>query len=71
MLKNKKLRVIKLVRNKLTDEIIGNLFQLIGNVYTLNLYQNNLSDKILDILLNNIKKLPYLRTIILGQNKIK
>jgi hypothetical protein len=51
--------------------MICQIWPLIGNVSTLNLSQNNLSDRVLDSLLINFKKVPNLKNIILSQNKLK
>ena len=65
-----KVRTLKLIRNKLTDEGISKLLPYLTNITTLNLSQNLLTDNVLDILHENKKYLPSLRTVILSQNKI-
>ncbi len=59
------------MRNKLSDEMICQIWPFIGNASTLNLSQNNLSDRVLDSLLMNYKKVPNLKNIIMSQNKLK
>lgn len=46
------------------------MLPFMGNITTLNLSQNLLTDNVLDILYENKKYLPCLRTVILSQNKI-
>ena len=59
-----------MIRNKLTDEGISRLIPFLGQITTLNLSQNLLTDNVLDILHENNKHLGSLRTVILSQNKI-
>lgn len=65
-----KARTLKLIRNKLTDEGVAKILPYMGQITTLNLSQNLLTDNILDILFDNHKSLASLRTVILSQNKI-
>lgn len=70
-LKGKKVKTLKLIRNKLTDEGMDKVWPYLENVITLNLSQNNLTDRFVDQLLHNLPKLPNLRSVILSQTKIK
>lgn len=65
-----KVRTLKLIRNKLSDQCIAKILPFFSNVTTLNLSQNMLTEQVLDILYENRKNLESLRTIILSQNKI-
>lgn len=65
-----KARTLKLIRNKLTDEGIAKILVHLGNIVTLNVSQNLLTDNILDILYESKKHLPSLKNLILSQNKI-
>lgn len=49
--KSRRLRVLKLIKNRLTDECLSELLQSIkdSNVISLNLSQNSLSDKAINI----------------------
>lgn len=64
------MKTLKLIRNKLTDEGISKIIPFLGQVTTLNLSQNLLTENVLDILYENKKFLGSLRAIILSQNKI-
>lgn len=65
-----KLKTIKLIRNKLTDECLTPLLQacLDSRVSSLNLSQNSLTDKALDILQKT--DLKDLKNLTLSQNKL-
>lgn len=68
--KSKKLKVLKLIKNKLTDECLPELLLALSesNVISLNLSQNLITDKICDYLqdYNN----PKMKTLTLTLNKI-
>lgn len=70
-LKGKKVKTLKLIRNKLTDEGLDKMLQNFSSIITLNLSQNLLTDKFIDRILDNLPKLPNLKSLILSQNKIK
>ena len=70
LIKGTKIRTIKFIRNKLSDEGVGKLIPYLGNIITLNLSQNFLTEHILDILGDAKQHLPKLKNIILSQNKI-
>jgi len=61
---------LKLIRNKITDEIITDLITAVknSNIYSLNLSQNNLTERTLDIL--ETIELGNLKSITLSLNKI-
>ena len=61
---------LKLIRNKLTDDGIKKILPYLGNVITLNLSQNLLTEHVLDYLYEGRGYLHSLKTIILSQNKI-
>jgi hypothetical protein len=65
-----KVRSLKLIRNRLTDEGISKLTALFSTITTLNLSCNQLTSNVLDILYDNRNLLPQLKTIVLSQNKI-
>ena len=66
----KKMKGLKLVKNKLTSDGLSKIFDLIPNVTNLNLSFNQLSDDTMLSLLDNRPKIPYLRIINLSNNKI-
>ena len=59
-----------MIRCKLTDDILPELWNSMGRVLSLNLSQNIFSDRVIDSFLDNINKTPYLKTLTLSQNKI-
>jgi|JI6StandDraft_1071083.scaffolds.fasta_scaffold13097_4 Ran GTPase-activating protein (RanGAP) involved in mRNA processing and transport len=70
-IRGKKIKTLKLIRNKLTDEGLEKMLPYFGSIITLNLSQNLLTDRFIDHLLNHLPKLPLLKSLILSQNKIK
>ena len=70
LLRGTKAKTVKLIRNKLEDETIHKILPYLGNVITLNLSQNFLTDRTLDILVDGRAYLENIKTIILSQNKI-
>ena len=70
LIRGTKIKTVKFIRNKLNDETIGKIIPNLGNVVTLNLSQNLLTEQVLDILLDSKEYLPKLKNIILSQNKI-
>lgn len=66
----KKIKGLKLVKNKLTNDGLSKIFDLIPNVTNLNLSFNQLSDDAMLSLLDSRPKIPYLRIINLSNNKI-
>ena len=61
---------MKLINNKLNDDAIQKILPYMGGVITLNLSQNFLTDRVLDILFNGKEHLHAIKSIILCQNKI-
>ena len=59
---------MKLISNKLNDDTIQRILPYLGGVITLNLSQNFLTDKVLDILFNGKEHLHSIKSIILCQN---
>lgn len=66
----KKIKGLKLVKNKLTNDGLAKIFELIPNVTNLNLSFNQLGDDAMLSLLDSRPKIPYLRIINLSNNKI-
>ena len=50
LVKGTKVRTLKFIRNKLSDEGVGKMIPYLSNIITLNLSQNFLTDQVLDIL---------------------
>ena len=69
-LRGTKVKSVKLIRNKLTDDAILKMLYALGNVVTLNLSQNMLTEHTIDNLILNREYLPALKSVILSQNKI-
>lgn len=69
-LRGTKVRSVKLIRNKLSDEVIPRIMFSLGSIITLNLSQNNLTEHALDYLIANRSLMPNMKSIILSQNKI-
>ena len=65
------MKVLKLIRNRLTDEFLAASLPHLGNTMVLNLSQNFLTDRSLELLAAGISQLSNLRTIILTQNRIR
>lgn len=65
-----KVKTAKLIRNKLTDEGLAKILPFMGDLVTLNLSQNSLTEKVLDILINNRSLIPKIKNIVLSLNKI-
>lgn len=66
----KKIKGLKLVKNKLTNDGLGRIMELIPRVTNLNLSFNQLCDDSMVTLLAHRTKIPYLRIINLSNNKI-
>lgn len=69
-LRGTKVRVVKFIRNKLTDEVIPKMIYSLGNVITLYLSQNLLTEQTIEYLISNRTSLANLKSVILSQNKI-
>ena len=67
-----KAKALKLVRNKLTDNFLRTMAKKMRNICTLNLAQNQLTDRSIDLIYESLKnkELPQLKSIVLSQNKI-
>lgn len=70
MRENTKVKTLKLIRNKLSDEGIAKMIPLLSNILSLNLSQNQLTENTLNTLIDNRGNLPLLRTVVLSQTKI-
>lgn len=68
---NKSVKMLKLIRNRLTDDFVERILPFIGNVTTLNLSQNYLTEKSLDYIMAATNQLPSLRNVVLSQNRIR
>lgn len=64
------MRTAKFIRCKLTDDCVGKLIPCLGNIATLYLSQNLLTEASIEHLINGRESLPQLRSVILSQNKI-
>lgn len=64
------MKIIKLVRNKLSDDILKEMWVNMKSIQSLNLSQNSFSDKIIDSFMKNISTLESMRSLTLSQNKI-
>lgn len=67
---NTRVKTLKLIRNKLTDEGIAKMIPYIANVLSLNLSQNQLTENTIGILIDHKLSLPHLKTVVLSQTKI-
>lgn len=66
----KKVKGLKLVKNRLSNEGLGKIFEVIPHVTNLNLSFNLLTDDAMIALLDSRPKIPFLRIINLSNNKI-
>ena len=66
----KKIRCLKLGRNKLTTEGLGRVLELLPAVPNLNLSFNQLTDDAITTLLAHRQKVPQLRIVNLSNNRI-
>lgn len=64
------MKTVKLIRNKLTDDTVLKIIPYLKGVITLNLSQNQLTDRVVDILIDNRGALESIKSVILSQNKI-
>ena len=67
---SKKVRTLKLIRNKITDDGVTKLIPYLGNLISLNLSQNVLTDHVLNLFMDNRAHLPQLKSLVLSQTKI-
>lgn len=65
-----KVKAVKFIRNKLSDEGIGRMIPYLRGVITLNLSQNLLTERVLDVIIENRNEMEMLKSVILSQNKI-
>ena len=65
--------IVKLGRNKLSDEGFSKILPLLGDIIMLNISKNELTEKTLDTILANRKigELRSLKSVMIGQNKIQ
>lgn len=69
-LKGSRVKTVKFIRNKLSDDGVLKMIGSFGGISTLNLSQNYLTEQTLVHLANSRQTLTNLRTVILSQNKI-
>ncbi len=69
-LRGSKVRSVKFIRNKLSDDAIPKMILALGNISTINLSQNMLTEHTLDHLINHRAQMPNMKSVILSQNKI-
>lgn len=69
-LNGSKVKTVKLIRNKLNDEVVPKLLPYMSGVITLNLSQNFFTDRVLDHIISARDSMPFLKNVILCQNKI-
>ena len=69
-LRGSKVRSVKFIRNKLTDDSILKMMSAMSCVITLNLSQNMLTERSIEHLINNRNSMPNMKSVILSQNKI-
>jgi len=63
-------KALKLQKNCLTDEGFGSICEQLKNLFNINLSQNSLSEKSLEIMIKNKDCFSKLRIINLSNNKI-
>jgi hypothetical protein len=66
----KKIKGLKLIKNKLSSSGLSKIIEYIPSVTNLNLAFNLLGDEALMVLLDNRAKIPLLRVINVSNNKI-
>lgn len=70
MKNNTRVKTLKLIRNKLTDEAVSKILPFMTGISTLNLSQNLLTEQCLNFITDMRPSLPQLKAVILSQNKI-
>lgn len=65
------MKTLKLIRNRLTDDIVERIIPFIGNVVTVNLAQNYLTERSLDAVIGGVGQLPMMRGLVMSQNRIR
>ena len=69
-LEHKKVKTIKLVRNKLTDDVFPDLWRNMGNIQSLNLSQNLLTERVVGSFMKGFGGMGNVKSLTLSQNKI-
>ena len=69
-LRGSKVRSVKFIRNKLTDDAVKKMMSSMGCVITLNLSQNMLTEHAIEHLINSRNSMANMKSVILSQNKI-
>jgi hypothetical protein len=69
-LRGTKVKTVKFIRCKITDECIPKMSAALGNVITLYLSQNQLTEASMEHIIKYRENMPHLRSLILSQNKI-
>lgn len=64
------MKTVKFIRNSITDDTVAKIIPYLKGIITLNLSQNQLTERTLDILIENRSSLESIKSVILSQNKI-
>ena len=67
---NSKVKSLKLIRNKLTDEGLAKMMPFLTHLTSINLSQNQLTENTLNIFIDYRQSLPALKSLVLSQTKI-
>ena len=67
---NVRAKTLKLIRNKLTDEGVTKMMPYFGNLLSINLSQNQLTENVLNLFIENKNNMPLLKSLVLSQTKI-
>lgn len=70
VLRGKKIKCLKFIRNKLTDDVLDSIWGHLSNISVLNLSQNYFTDRAIESFIGNMSKVPHLKNLVLSQNKI-
>lgn len=67
---NSKVRILKLGKNRLNDEMLPDMWKHLVKIQTLNLSNNHFSEKIIDSFMSHLPSVPLLKNLVVTQNKI-
>ena len=65
-----KVKSLKLIRNKLSDDGIAKMMPYFSHLMSINLSQNQLTEQTLNLFIENRANLPLLKSLVLSQTKI-
>ena len=65
-----KVKSLKLIRNKLSDDGIAKMMPYFSHLMSINLSQNQLTEQTLNLFIDNRANLPLLKSLVLSQTKI-